>query len=68
MSATWYVCSKCGAKILSVDPEREHWLIARHKHIRGRMVIRCPQHITEYALRIAEHAGWPTQYKDRIRG
>lgn len=49
---TVYICSKCGRNTQTDD--QSPWLIAavygsRH----GEMVIRCPRHITEYAIRKA---------------
>lgn len=51
-AATLYVCGKCGRT--ADDQHVRDWLIApRVDSAEGWMVIRCPQHITEYARRIA---------------
>ncbi|RPJ40118.1 MAG: hypothetical protein EHM35_00500 [Planctomycetaceae bacterium] len=51
-----YVCGKCGR---TADEQHLHgWLIAKSKsgedQFNGIMVIRCPDHITGYAIRKAE--------------
>lgn len=50
---TYFVCSKCGR---TADSRHLHgWLIGRHrdpeKQYWGEMVIRCPEHVTTYAIR-----------------
>lgn len=46
-----YVCSVCGDTI-EADADNEDWLIANALgSTSGEMVIRCPEHITEYAIR-----------------
>ena len=53
MTTTVYICSKCGET--TADWENiEDWLIAAVPgSTTGEMVIRCPDHITEYAIRKA---------------
>jgi len=52
MATTIYVCDKCGET--SADWDIEDWLIAAVPgSTTGEMVIRCPDHITEYAIRKA---------------
>lgn len=50
---TYYKCSKCG-RTADEDHVRG-WLIGTAKNpekaYNGEMVIRCPEHITEYAIR-----------------
>lgn len=47
-----YVCGKCGDT--SEGQDWEEWLIAPLPGSKnGELVIRCPQHITEYAIRKA---------------
>ena len=59
MNRTVYVCSKCGRTVENHPNWTRGWLIATHrdaaKAANGEMVIRCPQHITQYAIRCAEH-------------
>lgn len=55
-AATLYVCNRCGRT--SDEQHVRDWLIAprvdsAEARVEGWMVIRCPQHITEYARRIA---------------
>jgi DNA-directed RNA polymerase subunit RPC12/RpoP len=51
MMETRYVCSKCGDVC---EGNQDDWLIANVPNsTAGEMVIRCPQHITEYAIRKA---------------
>ncbi len=55
---TIYVCSKCGA-----TTDSDHlcgWLVDSRAYPKegsklGEMIIRCPKHITEYAVREAAH-------------
>lgn len=48
-----WVCSVCGRG--AEDSATRGWLIGSHKdpekHYYGEMVIRCPQHVTDYAIR-----------------
>ena len=50
---TTYVCSKCGRR--ADEFHIRGWLIGTHKDperaYNGEMMIRCPDHITEYAIR-----------------
>ena len=54
-----WVCSKCGRTVLNETQWTRGWLIDSHrdaeKAFNGEMVIRCPDHITDYAIRKAEH-------------
>jgi len=54
---THYRCGKCG-RTTDEDHVRG-WLIDTHKDaakaFNGEMVIRCPNHITNHAIRCAEH-------------
>ena len=54
-----WVCSKCGRTVLDNANDTRGWLIDSHKdgemQFNGEMVIRCPNCITAYALRTAEH-------------
>lgn len=59
---TFYVCSKCG-KTAEADEARRRWLIhQRAGEPQGHLVIRCPEHITEYARRLA---GLPQQIRTK---
>jgi DNA-directed RNA polymerase subunit RPC12/RpoP len=53
-----WVCSKCGRTVKDDPNSTRGWLIAKHrdaeKQFHGEMVIRCPAHITAYALSIAK--------------
>ena len=51
MSTTYYRCATCGDT--TDNMEDESWLIAPRVGHPGHMVIRCPEHITEYAIRQA---------------
>lgn len=56
MADTIYVCSKCGDTINASELRGNAladygWLIGPHKAGRGRMVVRCPKHVTNYAMR-----------------
>ena len=44
------VCHKCGKAILSVNPQRKYWLIRKDTEYN---VVRCPEDLTEWALRKA---------------
>jgi DNA-directed RNA polymerase subunit RPC12/RpoP len=50
-----WVCSKCGKTVENTKNATRGWLIGKHadaaKAAMGEMVIRCPKHITRYALR-----------------
>ena len=50
---TVYVCSVCGETSGAYDGNTEDWLIAAVPGKSGEMVIRCPQHVTRYAIRKA---------------
>jgi len=53
-----YVCSKCGRTVMNEHNWTRGWLIDSHrdaeKRDRGEMVIRCPNCITNYAVRKAQ--------------
>lgn len=55
---TVVVCSKCGRTAENTPNWTRGWLIDTHKNaekaFNGEMVIRCPQHITAYAISQAE--------------
>lgn len=55
MGETYYVCSVCGAKATPYEAgEQGDWLVASVPGSKsGEMVIRCPDHITRYAIRKA---------------
>ena len=59
MNRQVWVCSKCGRTVENTEWATRGWLIDSHKNaekqFNGEMVIRCPQHITAYAVRCAEH-------------
>jgi len=65
MNRQVWVCSKCGRTVQNEAQWMRGWLIDSHKdaekEFHGEMVIRCPAHITRYALSAAEHG------KDGIR-
>ena len=46
-----YICQKCGLAVADSGDVQRTWLIGRHRRIGGLLVIRCPQHITEWSLR-----------------
>jgi len=56
---TVYVCSKCGRTVQYEPNWTRGWLIGTHKNaakaFNGEMVIRCPAHITNYAIRNAQN-------------
>jgi len=56
MSGTIYVCGKCGRT--ADDMHVRGWLIGSAKNAEkvgnGEMVIRCPEHVTRYAIRQVE--------------
>ena len=52
METTIYVCGKCGEASEHWE-SLDDWLIASNPNKAGQMVIRCPQCITEYAIRKA---------------
>lgn len=58
MNRQVWVCSKCGRTVENTPNATRGWLIDSHKdaekQFHGEMVIRCPQHITQYAVRCAE--------------
>lgn len=58
MIKTVFVCSTCGRTVENKPNWTRGWLIAQSKNAEDRfngvMVIRCPLHITDYALRKAE--------------
>ena len=56
MSKTYVVCSVCGRKEEIERAKRNGWLVKTDRRGGGRMVIRCPQHITDYARRMAKEA------------
>jgi hypothetical protein len=43
-------CGKCGRITYADSPERQWWLVGMDY---GTTVVRCPQHITEWTLRIS---------------
>ena len=49
-NTTYHVCGKCGKLALNTDD----WLIAqRVGQPEGYLIIRCPEHVTDHARRIA---------------
>lgn len=57
MNRQVWVCSKCGRTVEDKENWTRGWLIASHKdaekRFNGEMVIRCTDHITDYALSCA---------------
>ena len=53
--ARLYVCTKrhCGRVVRVGDDEIRDWLIARRTDDPAKVVVRCPQHVTERTLRYA---------------
>ena len=50
-NGTVYVCSACGETSAAYGGNTEDWLIANVPCKFGEMVIRCPDHVTRYAIR-----------------
>ena len=46
-----YICQKCGLAVADSGEVQRTWLIGRHREIKHLLVIRCPQHITEWSMR-----------------
>ena len=44
-----HFCTRCGRVLLSSSPQIKHWVVSED----GR-VVRCPQHITDWAMRCAK--------------
>lgn len=70
MNATLIVCSKCGKPREISAAKTEGWLIAqRVGQPEGYLIIRCPEHITDHARKLAglrqeyyhQHKAQPTQ-------
>jgi len=54
MDVTYYVCGKCGRTMQPDDNDKEFWIIAqRLGKPEGHLIIRCPEHTTDYARRLA---------------
>ena len=54
MNNTLIVCSKCGKPIEFGKAKLEGWLVAqRIKQPEGYLIIRCPEHITDHARKLA---------------
>ena len=54
MTETFVVCSKCGKTAEYGQAQRTGWLIEQRINApQGHLIIRCPDHITEYARRQA---------------
>jgi len=57
LQRTIYVCSVCHRQ--SDDLHTHGWLLDEPKNAekacQGEMVIRCPEHVTRYAIRLAKH-------------
>jgi hypothetical protein len=55
VSTTFIVCHKCGATIEVIGPHYPAgWLVHQRKEApQGHLVIRCPQHVTGHAKRLA---------------
>ena len=62
MSDIPYVCQKCGRFCIKGSNEAPEWLVHPHHADADLLVIRCPQHITEWSLR---QAGIPRTTKVR---
>ena len=43
-------CEKCGRFVYEDSPDFKWWLVGTGQ---GKLVVRCPQHITEWTMRIA---------------
>jgi DNA-directed RNA polymerase subunit RPC12/RpoP len=54
MNKTLIVCSKCGKPIEFEKAKSEGWLVAqRIEQPEGYLIIRCPEHITDHARKLA---------------
>jgi len=47
-----YLCDNCGRQVRPTDEEIEWWLISAPP-LAVKMVVRCPQHITDWSMRQA---------------
>ena len=47
----WAVCQKCGVGLPIAEAKSNNWLIDTYRKDPTLMVVRCPAHITEWALR-----------------
>ena len=53
---TILVCDKCGRHMEYYEAIKQGWLVAQRKDKpQGHLIIRCPEHITKYALRVATY-------------
>ena len=44
-----FFCTKCGRVLLSSSPQYTNWIVSSDG-----VMVRCPQHITDYAMRCAK--------------
>jgi len=56
-----YFCNKCGRVLLTTSPQVQFWLVSAERP-RPR-VVRCPQHITDWAMRSAKMKRSKANYK-----
>ena len=54
MNKTYAVCSKCGKPKEWGEAKKEGWLIMQRESApQGYLIIRCPEHITDHARKLA---------------
>lgn len=63
---TWVVCQVCGRAVARTDTEG--WLDQPHRDVLGLRVQRCPQHISEWALRHTREGRTKTNREMAARG
>ena len=59
----FYFCAKCGRVLLSTSPQFSDWLVS--SEIPHPRVVRCPQHITDWAMRCANMKRTKASYRWR---
>jgi hypothetical protein len=55
-----HFCTKCGRVVLSIDKRIENWLVSEDG-----LVVRCPQHITDWQMRNAGRKRTKDSYRWR---
>jgi len=60
------VCQYCGYSMEAFNPDALHWLVSPHRASEGLWVIRCPAHISEWAMRESK-AGRTNANREKAR-
>ncbi len=61
----WLICQHCARGADPDDADSDNWLVSPHRNVPNLYIIRCPEHITEWSLRMT--TGMTKANKEKMR-